>query len=402
MNLFILISSAGDYAISNVNKFAAEVGDSIFVVDAWIEEETLRGYRANDLFSLEKVITGTPQFTSLLRKSRSYLGIKCFSISEKALYFASLLNNIFNPSSNELEDGIFFRDKLIMKQRLLDARVPVPLFANASNHKIVFDFVSKFEQGALLKPRFGWGSMGISHLHSSCEPNVDGHLGDEYMVEEYIPGDQFHCDALFALGRLQYLFCSRYLSPSLGYIRGDACGSMMIRKGSSLYNELSEFFMQIIGVIPNASVMPLHLDIYRRASGELVAGEIACRPGGNRIRGMIKLANGVDTVASSLRAHLGLALRNFGDVDQSGIAAWGGVRMRKGHLGAMPDFDFPPDGVTQLKIHASAPVDLKLPRDAADNLVTFLIDGRIRDDLAVAHSDAISWIEDKIDQCFFS
>ena len=94
----------------------------------------------------------------------------------------------------------YFRDKLAMRVRARDRGIRVPDFVHVLNYDQLRDFMWRVPAPWVLKPRSEASSLGIKKINSSDElwPAIET-LGDRqsyYVLEQYIPGNVFHVDAI--------------------------------------------------------------------------------------------------------------------------------------------------------------------------------------------------------------
>jgi len=94
----------------------------------------------------------------------------------------------------------YFRDKLTMRMAAREAAIRVPDFVHVLNYDRLRAFLDHTPAPWVLKPRSMAGAIGIKKLHSAGEfwPAIES-LGDRqshYLLEQFIPGDIFHVDAI--------------------------------------------------------------------------------------------------------------------------------------------------------------------------------------------------------------
>jgi biotin carboxylase len=198
---------------------------------------------------------------------------------------------------------------------------------------------------------------------------------------------------LISHGVAAYHLTSRYISPSLTFSSGKSGGSIVELRDSAR-NEVEALAKRAIAALPNIWSGAVHLDIYRRSSGDLVVGEVACRPAGNRIRGMLFLAYGVDPVRSSVRAQCGVGFRLPREVPRP--TAWGAVRSRPGKLVREIRRASAPPGVVSIKLHKPLGSEMAAPKNAEDNFASFLVSGRNEEEVLARRLDALAWLESSL------
>lgn len=113
----------------------------------------------------------------------------------------------------------YFRDKLAMRMAARDHGLLVPEFVPIFHHGRVAEFLARVRPPWVLKPRSLAGAIGIRKLH---EPRAVWEqveqLGDQqsfYLLEQFVPGEVYHCDSLIYEGQIQFACVSRYGAPPM-------------------------------------------------------------------------------------------------------------------------------------------------------------------------------------------
>lgn len=118
----------------------------------------------------------------------------------------------------------YFRDKLAMRKRALNAGIKVPSFTSLFYNDEVNLFADTVPAPWMLKPRSEASATGIKKIHNKEELWYHIHqLGDRrhnFLVEQFKPGDVYHADALSFEGKLKFCWVSKYLSTPLDVAHG--------------------------------------------------------------------------------------------------------------------------------------------------------------------------------------
>ncbi|MEJ7708994.1 MAG: hypothetical protein WKF84_03865 [Pyrinomonadaceae bacterium] len=113
----------------------------------------------------------------------------------------------------------YFRDKLAMRMRAVEAEALVPDFVHVLNYDAVRSFTERVPPPWLLKPRFEASASGIVKIKSAVElwPEIEK-LGDKqsfYLIEAFVPGHIYHVDSIVVDREVRFATASLYGSPPL-------------------------------------------------------------------------------------------------------------------------------------------------------------------------------------------
>jgi biotin carboxylase len=113
----------------------------------------------------------------------------------------------------------YFRDKLAMRVRARDAGIRVPPFVHLLNHAAIRDYMEEIASPWVLKPRSQASAIGIRKLYTPEEVwRAADELGDRqsfHLLEEYIPGDVYHVDAIVWDREVRFAAAHRYGAPPM-------------------------------------------------------------------------------------------------------------------------------------------------------------------------------------------
>ncbi|MFL5734948.1 MAG: acetyl-CoA carboxylase biotin carboxylase subunit family protein [Chloroflexia bacterium] len=113
----------------------------------------------------------------------------------------------------------YFRDKLAMRVQARDKGIAVPDFVAVLNYDQVRDFTERVSPPWVLKPRAEAAAVGIRKIHGPDDlwPALD-ELGDRqcfYLLEQFIPGDVYHVDAITSERAVVFSEAHKYGTPPL-------------------------------------------------------------------------------------------------------------------------------------------------------------------------------------------
>src|SRR5580704_651717 len=193
----------------------------------------------------------------------------------------------------------YFRDKLAMRMKARESGLAVPDFIHVLNYDRLRQFMDRVPPPWVLKPRSMAGSMGIKKIHDSEEfwRSLDT-LGDRqsfYLLEQYVPGDIFHVDAIFYERDLLFSIASQYGRPPMDVSQeGDIFTTRTLPLGSKEAQpqiDMNEKTMTAFGLVRGVA----HSEFIRgRDDGKLYFLETSARVGGAHIVDLIEVATGIN------------------------------------------------------------------------------------------------------------
>jgi biotin carboxylase len=178
-----------------------------------------------------------------------------------------------------------FRDKQLMKERVVAAGLRAPRSARVRTAAEAREAAGRFGYPLVLKPVAGAGSADTHAVGS--EPELEQALAHtqhvrEASLEEFIDGEEFTFDTLCIAGRPVFQNVAQYLprplvartnewiSPVITTVRELA--QPALTDGIALGHRVLDALGMGTGFT--------HMEWFKRPSGEVVFGEIGCRPGG--------------------------------------------------------------------------------------------------------------------------
>jgi biotin carboxylase len=161
----------------------------------------------------------------------------------------------------------------------------------------------------VLKPRFEAGAIGIRKLHDSEQVwRALDELGDQqsfYLLEQFVPGDVYHVDALVWGGEAVFAVSSRYGAPPLSVTQGGGIFNTRLlprdsdefRATTGMAGDIFRAFRLERGVTHTEFIRAHH-------DGQFYFLETAARVGGAHIDRMVEAATGIDLWREAARIEL--------------------------------------------------------------------------------------------------
>lgn len=193
----------------------------------------------------------------------------------------------------------YFRDKLAMRIKARDAGIPVPPFSALFNNEDINHYAATVAPPWVVKPRAEASSLGIKKVHSAEELwKVVNELGDKrnnYLVEQFLPGDVYHVDAISNEGVTAFCQVSKYLNTPFEVAHGGG----IFRSQTVPYQGVEdEGLRKLTGEVMTAFGMKFsasHTEFIRsHADGHFYFLETSSRVGGAHLAEMVEYASGIN------------------------------------------------------------------------------------------------------------
>lgn len=120
--------------------------------------------------------------------------------------------------------GRYFRDKLAMRMRAKSCGISNPQFCSLFNDHDINTFADTISPPWVLKPRSEASASGIIKVYDKeslwMHINEMGNNRFKYLVEQFRPGDVYHCDSLILDGKILFSITSKYLATPMEISQG--------------------------------------------------------------------------------------------------------------------------------------------------------------------------------------
>lgn len=120
--------------------------------------------------------------------------------------------------------GRYFRDKLAMRMRAKSCGISNPNFCSLFNDFDINTFADMISPPWVLKPRSEASAAGIIKVYDKeslwIHINELGNNRFKYLVEQFRPGDVYHCDSLILNGKIIFSIVSKYLATPMEISHG--------------------------------------------------------------------------------------------------------------------------------------------------------------------------------------
>lgn len=232
---------------------------------------------------------------------------------ELSVPVAGYLRSYFGLPGPGFETASLFANKYLMKRKAAAAGLPGTAFRAACTLANVPQKAAELGWPVVIKPVLGGGSLDVVVLHSPdafarfcASPASESirRLTVPLIVEEYVELEaEYHCDGIVHGGEVIFAAPSKYVVPLLGCPPG-LNASHALPPGHPDRAEILDLHARTVHAFGLRSGVT-HME-FLKTRGGLLAGEIACRPGGGGIPDAIRLQYGVDIWRAFLQTSLGL------------------------------------------------------------------------------------------------
>ncbi|MFC8224067.1 ATP-grasp domain-containing protein [Streptomyces sp. NPDC057362] len=324
------------------------------------------------------------------------------AMAEFDLLRAARLRDLLALPGQSEHSATAFRDKLVMKDLLSEAGVPLAPYTAAPNATSLVRFTREHGFPVVVKPRRGGGSAGVQVLRDDNElwayaAQFDGLGGDDgapLLVEAYVDHELFHVDGLLVDGRAVLMWpSSQGTTTCLGMLEGRMLHSAMLDADDPLLDQLCKLARTVLETLPTPTTTIFHAEIFGTADG-LLFNEIACRMAGGRIEDQIREGFGVHLPELCVRA---LTAGTLSDIPAEPPRI-GGLALfppRPGLLRKVPG-ECPVPHVTEFQVAAQAGTRLRHATASMETVASALVTGTTRAQVERTFQELKSWAEREI------
>ena len=195
--------------------------------------------------------------------------------------------------------GRYFRDKLAMRMRAKSCGIPIPAFCSLFNDHDINTFADTIPAPWVLKPRSEASASGIIKVFDKeslwIHINEMGNNRFKYLIEQFKPGDVYHCDSLISESKVIFSLTSKYLATPMEISQGGG----VFRSANIKYNsdddkaikKLNEQVMKGFGLKHGAA----HTEFIKsNDDGQIYFLETSSRVGGAHLSEMVAEASNIN------------------------------------------------------------------------------------------------------------
>jgi len=253
----------------------------------------------HDYLQLPRLLHGEHALGALVDAARDIGVDRVETLWEPLVLLAARTREALGLPGMDHDTALGFRDKPIMKARLVDANVRVPRFSRADTVDGVLAAAREIGYPVVIKPVSGAGTADTWRVDDEAAARARlatmGHV-PEVSIEEFIEGEEFTYDAVIIEGKPAFESITQYhppplqartqewISPAQITLRDPYIPATQI--GITLGRQALQTLRMGTGFV--------HMEWFSTHAGEAVFSEIACRSGGAKLMDAINYANDID------------------------------------------------------------------------------------------------------------
>lgn len=329
MRLLLLVPSSS-YRAADFLAAAERLGVDVLV--ACNGHQTLEETSPGKLLTLDFLdLAGSTE--KVIRTIKRFPIAAVVPTEDDATLLAATLSEALSLPHNRVEATSATRDKSLLRERLLAARLPTPRFQAFSTEQPAEEAAQEMAYPLVLKPTFLSGSQGVIRANNQKEfikaferikrlfknPEViakKGGISQEILVEEYIPGKEVALEGLLWKGKLTCLALFDKCDPLEGPFFEETIYVTPSRLSRLVQEKIAECIQQGAEVL-GLEEGPVHAEL--RINGEALSIiEIAARSIGGRCSKVLQFSTGATLEEIIVRHALGMPIASLDR--QSGAA----------------------------------------------------------------------------------
>ncbi len=243
----------------------------------------------------------------LLRHLRGRVPDRIEALWEPLVLLAARLREKLGVPGMSYDTVLGFRDKQLMKERIAAAGLRVPHSARVSTGSQARATAERIGFPLIVKPIAGAGSADTYRVNDAAELErvlaMTRHV-PEVSVEEFVEGEEFTYDTISIRGRPAFENVAQYLPRPLEARSVQSVSPIIVTirdlNQPKLCNgiALGRAVLRALGMGTGFT----HMEWYLKDDGEVVFGEIGCRPGGAHLVDQMNYTCDVDLFREWARA----------------------------------------------------------------------------------------------------
>ena len=319
------------------------------------------------------------------------------ALSEFDLEDAAKCREFFKIQGQSVRSATAFRNKLIMKEFVAEADIPITKYSNTKtiDQIITFGKVNGFP--IIVKPIDGGGSVNTckfdneKDIRNQLESNSD----TNYLCEVFVSGDMIHCDGIYENGEIKLLSISEYIGNCLSYQVGKALASYQLEKCSRKWRKGERMLKRVLAALPCPQIMGFHAEFFVTEDGELVFCEIASRLGGVRVIDSVEFSHKISMVSYWVRRQLNLQSVEIKNPDTDNIYGYVSIPPKVGVLKYIPDYH-PFYWVYGYRKHYNTFEIIMPAQTSVDSIVSYVVKAKSAHQIKSRIKESIKWFTEHI------
>lgn len=276
----------------------AEVGAEVLGVGDGSPDPELRRYMA-DYLEVPSIMDEEDVISRVRHWLRGRSIDRVLANWEPLVLTAARLRERFGMPGMSVDAVLGFRDKQLMKERVAAAGLRVPRAQRVRTAQDVWGALEAIGYPAIIKPISGAGSADTYKVESARDmerilPRI--HHVTEAICEEFVDGEEYTYDTASIGGTPAYESVTQYMPNALEMRSFEWVSPIMlsvrnmdqphVRAGV----ELGRNVLRALGMGDGMT----HMEWFLKSDGEVVFGEVACRPGGACVVDQMNYTSDID------------------------------------------------------------------------------------------------------------
>ena len=302
----IFLSPSYPFEMQDYVRGLAEVGANVFAVGEGPLPPQLRPY-VHDYLTVPQLF----QEEDLIKRVCAYAKGKNIqrveALWEPLMMSAAHIRAHLQLPGMSPDTVLGFRDKAIMKQRVEAAGLRVPYAFRCTTSKEIEEASEKIGFPVIVKPIAGAGSADTYRVDTAEQLQhvlkLVRHV-KEVSCEEFVDGREFTYDTVCVGGKPQYENVAEYLPRPLIARSNEWISPIIITVKDLQQSHIQQGIQLGRGVLKALNMGDgfTHMEWYLTPKGEVVFGEIGCRPGGAHLVDQMNFTSDIDLFREWARA----------------------------------------------------------------------------------------------------
>lgn len=241
------------------------------------------------------------------------------ALSERAAPTAAYLRDYLGLEGPSFHTVMNCINKFTMKRKFRKQNIPTANFYLASSIEEVYQAGDQIGYPIIVKPIIGAGADATKIFQNPEEINTEeANLFFERLSHPITTSEkefpvivesfenvkiELHCDGYVENGNIKFVQVSQYLKPIIQYSSGGVYGSFTLNHSDPLAEQVLNMHEEAVKAMEIVHGIT-HFEVFLTDKG-LLAGEIACRPGGGGICRMLQIHRGFHTWDAHIKVFLG-------------------------------------------------------------------------------------------------
>ena len=220
---------------------------------------------------------------------------------------AARLREAFGIPGMSVDTVRGFRDKQLMKERAVAAGLRVPRSARVRSAAEAHDAAARLGYPLCLKPISGAGSADTYEVgsdHELAQVLARTQHVRELSVEEFIEGEEFTFDTVCINGKPAFINVAQYLPKPLIARTNEWISPVITTVRELAQPAVADGITLGYGILAALGMGTgfTHMEWFKKPNGEVVFGEIGCRPGGAHLVDQMNYTCDIDLFREWARA----------------------------------------------------------------------------------------------------